>query len=654
MKKLLDSHYQLQKEEESTQGINIEPWSFKHPENSKIEFKANLWDFGGHEIQYMTHQFFLTPSALYVLVHDNREQTTNFPYWFKIIHLLGKKGTYHSPIIIVLNDKGRKPLISNFNYDYYKKKYQNTEIMPIPVNLAKANEAYSEMREMIQTSLINLKHVGEKLPKFWGPIRKDLLEYKHFNHITAKKFSEICSRHGLVKEKEQELLSGYLHLLGSIIHFQNDSNLQDFIILNPQWAVEAIYKVMTSKKVEGNSGRFSHEDLNDLWEGYSKTEQFKLLNLMKKKNLEVCYEVEEEEDQYIIPQLLNDFPPDYSWNKRKEAVLKFQFYYDFKPKGILNRLIVRLNKYIDSYNDNDLVWKSGVVLSGVSELSKSKCSVQIIENATSKNDTIDIEVIGNEKEKKFVLRNIREEIEKIHSKWFPNVSYSEKIPCYCEGCSKSESPFLFDYESLVKFETKKEPFIFCHDHQHKVFIRRLLEGIYNEEEINEKKASIFEDIHDEVKKTNTNLINILHSTDFAGHLLFKLLKVSEFQANEIKEFQQAIEQNHIAEADLEKLNKYTLEILQQLQQDIEQKPQLSENENLLSQSTRQLIQYAEVAPDLKSKAKIAIGVPFFNFIKYEVEVDWNLRRYINAIQEDIRRGKKEGWKKAFLNDPMES
>ena len=51
-----------------THGINIyEGLPFNHTHIGENTFHANLWDFGGQELQYMTHQFFLTPRALYVI-----------------------------------------------------------------------------------------------------------------------------------------------------------------------------------------------------------------------------------------------------------------------------------------------------------------------------------------------------------------------------------------------------------------------------------------------------------------------------------------------------------------------------------------------------------------------------------------------------------
>lgn len=76
---------------DETHGINIhEGLEIKHKSLGEQVFRANLWDFGGQELQYMTHQFFLTPRALYVLMMDARTEAPNLPYWFKIISLLGK------------------------------------------------------------------------------------------------------------------------------------------------------------------------------------------------------------------------------------------------------------------------------------------------------------------------------------------------------------------------------------------------------------------------------------------------------------------------------------------------------------------------------------------------------------------------------------
>ena len=62
-RKIQDPQYQLQKNQKSTEGIDVIKWSFPLPDRER-EFKVNIWDFGGQEIYYAIYQFFLTKRYL--------------------------------------------------------------------------------------------------------------------------------------------------------------------------------------------------------------------------------------------------------------------------------------------------------------------------------------------------------------------------------------------------------------------------------------------------------------------------------------------------------------------------------------------------------------------------------------------------------------
>jgi GTPase SAR1 family protein len=482
MKKLINPEYNLEskeaKELNSTVGINIyDGWTFPTKEDESISFSCNLWDFGGQEIQYMTHQFFLTPSALYVLVADDRKQHANFPYWFETIHLLGKEDNYQSPILVVLNENKHKS-ITNFDHHFYIKRYPHTQIQQNEVDLSKTGSRYYALREKVQQILCKLKHIGDEVPKQWKPIRDELKEIaKTQNHISEKDFFAICAKHKVAKEEDQLLISKYLHKLGSILHFQNDNYLRDFIILNPQWAVDAVYGVLENNTIAKNGGRFNKIQLDSIWKKYDRDEKFKLLNLMKKEAFEICYEVEE--DEFIAAQLLGKIQPRYKWEN--EEALKFRYRYQFMPKGIITRFIVRCNKYI-AYTESQkpLVWDKGIIIEN------SGCKALIIEDISNKEglNVIDIEVIGEVNEKKFILRTIRKEIEAIHKKWFKNVKCEPMVPCICNDCKASETPTFFEYNELIKYRNQGEREIKCSNNRIKpVNVMELLEGIYLREEL---------------------------------------------------------------------------------------------------------------------------------------------------------------------------
>ncbi len=123
MECLLDDTYRLNPNNESTLGIVVKDWKFAHPQEANRELTANIWDFGGQEIQYMGHQFFLSSDSVYLLVLTNdRGEDNKIDYWFKIINLLGENKGKYSPVIVIKNKDSTKDNF-HFNFDeiYYKR-----------------------------------------------------------------------------------------------------------------------------------------------------------------------------------------------------------------------------------------------------------------------------------------------------------------------------------------------------------------------------------------------------------------------------------------------------------------------------------------------------------------------------------------------------
>jgi len=174
MECLLDPDYELEENKDSTMGIDVKPWHFNHPNENEREMRANIWDFGGQQIQYMTHQFFLTPDSLYVLVTANdRKSSTNFPYWFKIIHLLGEIDGRYSPVLVVKNKKSDQ---FHFDFDeaYYRKLYPNLQIEVREVDLGNRQGDFLALQEKIQEMITKLPLVNDDRPAKWSLIRQDL------------------------------------------------------------------------------------------------------------------------------------------------------------------------------------------------------------------------------------------------------------------------------------------------------------------------------------------------------------------------------------------------------------------------------------------------------------------------------------------------
>ncbi|MFI0399095.1 MAG: COR domain-containing protein [Thiolinea sp.] len=482
METLLDPNFVLC-DTTSTLGVEVrEGWEFTNPEKSETQFTANIWDFGGQQIQYMTHQFFLTPSAVYVLVSANdRKEPTNFPYWFKIIHLLGEEQGRYSPVLVVLNEKDDK-FINKFNFDkkFYEERYPELKIEVCEVNLSKRDAYFQIMRNSVQRMLSQLPHVADPRPARWKDIRDALRERAQTaNHISFAEYTAICSEHSVKDEASQLVFSRYLHKLGSLLHFTDDASLHNFIILKPQWAVDAVYSVLNDNQVAKNDGYFNRMQLESIWKDkYNFDERCKLLSLMQKENFEICYPLSPQD--FIAPQLLNAERPLFIWDEQDN--LRFRFQYKFMPEGIITRLIVRLNnKLARGIEGKQLIWRKGAVFTD----SGCRALVQEEENRDGLK-IIDIAINGKVSERKYLLRQISNEIQEIHSKWFRNIKVEQMIPCNCETCNQTPEPTFFAFDELQQYLDEGESHIKCRNGRIKnVAVKLLLEGVFEPDEANQ-------------------------------------------------------------------------------------------------------------------------------------------------------------------------
>ncbi|MEZ4825772.1 MAG: COR domain-containing protein [Bacteroidia bacterium] len=471
----------------STVGIGIrEGWEFDHPVHPGTPFLVNLWDFGGQEIQYMTHQFFLTRRSFYVLLADGRREVANFPYWFKIIDLLGydPRQKKNLPVLVVLNERGTITARWPYDPEAAKTDYPRLEVIKRDVDFAKKDDRLEGLTRAIKNILCEyMTHLPWKIPSFWSEVRKELYKLrKTVNHITYTRFEEICREKGIKEKLQMSDLSQMLHDLGIILHYHEDINLSDLMILNPEWAVNAVYEILKHEEVKNKQGRFDKSLLLGIWEAcnYTKEEQRHLMNLMLKDSFEVCFQAEEEgKTVYIAPQLLPDIRPHFSWDKNTKA-LRYTYQYPFMPKGIIGRLIVRLHTYISVQEGKKIVWEKGMLVMqrGCQAL------VQETEDGKTGGKIITIEVRGSSADdRRYLLQRIREELEHIHTRSFPTLKFEEKIPCCCEGCVESNEPHFFDLSVLNSRQEKGKITIECVNSGDSVSIPELLRGVFSEQKI---------------------------------------------------------------------------------------------------------------------------------------------------------------------------
>jgi|GEM_PF-1569903 len=488
MRKLLNPKYKLptrSKKNESTTGINIETWPFDYPQADGGQFSAYIWDFGGQQIQYLTHQFFLTPRSVYILLSDDRKQHTHFPYWFRIIQLLGKdkygnngEGAY-SPVIVALNKMGQQNMPSNFELSEYQKQFPDLDIDEQEMDLGFVNRAdYQTLLHKIKEALKNLPHLQEPFPVQWSAVQAKLEGLSQTEtFINLERYHALCYEEEIENKATHLDISRRLHDMGFILHFQEDINLKDRIILSPTWASDAVYALLKDEDIVKRKGFFSRTEAEKIWKSQDyETEEYEtLMKMLFQGNFEVCFEDKETPNQYIVPYLMKDTPTENTWLQWDSAdTLRFRYHYPFLPLGITTRLLVRLSHLLEWENGKPVAGKSGFVLK------QNGCQAKVWEQEKTNHEgisVIDIEVKGNAGECKFLLRDIRKEIEKINTEQFNNVKHFKKIPCNCQNINESKQPrTYFDIEEdLIESIKHGEFTIICKKHSFtKINIKKLL------------------------------------------------------------------------------------------------------------------------------------------------------------------------------------
>jgi len=408
-----------------------------------------------------------------------------------IIQLLSKS----SPVFLVQNEK--QDCRCEIKVSPLRGEFDNLE-KDFATNLAN-NRGLETLQRALQNRISNLDHISTPIPRRWANVRHVLENYpQRQTRIDVSEFYEICVRQGFDKSDKHAMLSlsKYLHDLGIILHFQKDPILKQQVILRPEWATNAVYKVTHNKQVIDNWGYFTQENLSEIWRDKQYQDLHdELLQLMKK--FKICYEISGKPGQYIAPQRLSREPPQYEWDDTDNLILRYE--YEFMPKGIITGLIVEMHGLIYRSNSpglagdkSGIVWRDGVILTD------GYGKAEVIEDYEKRE--IRIRVSG--KLKQSILERIRHELWKIHATYDDRLKYKELIPCNCSECKGSQDPHFYDFDALRRRLEKGKYEVECEKSYEKVNVRGLIDDFpdYSQQREKDKVPGI--DLPDRVDSSS--------------------------------------------------------------------------------------------------------------------------------------------------------
>jgi internalin A len=505
MELLFDRNYLVpQPEQPSTLGIEVKPnREFVNPVKDLPKIKANIWDFGGQDIQYMLHQYFLTDDSVYILITDGRSGKTRYGYWFHIINLLGKK----SPVLVLLNRNKKCDTIIPFDERTYKEIFPELNIVNCgEIDFANLNKSWDAFEEKIAMHLSTLPVVGQSIIKPWKKIREEIDNLRTRKYIPLNEFETICDKCGLKESADIEYLLEYFHKIGIALNF-SDISLQNTVFLDPNWITYAIYDVLSDTFVIDKNGEFDQNKLYQHWlsklctdrhkQSYTRAECGYLLNLMLKDKFDISYQLPHKPGFFVVPMKLPDKRAEYDLSANEK--LHFRFQYNFMPEGLMSRLIVRLHENIFEGK----VWLTGALFTD------NDCIAEVLQQETTKEGLkyIGIKVFGKIAEKRRAfLHTIRSQIEYIHRNTFPYINYNEMVVCNCSVCEKSDNPNFYDLDDIKSHLDAQEKTIFCKIGKQRIAIQNLLFEVYNNDGISKDEKTNRNEI-------SANKIFISYSSD---------------------------------------------------------------------------------------------------------------------------------------------
>ena len=448
----------FEKDRDSTHGIEIRPLYFDHP-GLDVEMLLNAWDFGGQEVYRITHQFFFTERAIYLVVWKPRQgQDENaIEEWCRRISL---RVGGDAKILVVATHATQ--LVPELDYPSLQTHFGEMLVG----NHAVDNEDGSgidELRADIALHASKLPQMGESISASWQSARAELLELPEAQ-ITYERLGEICSGHGL-DARATRALARMLHNLGLVIYYDEDDGLRDIVVLQPEWLTKASSYVLEDRPTRDSKGVLDHRRLAEIWDtealgGYEPRDHPYFLRLMEK--FDVSYRIPETQ-QSLVGQLVPYERPEVQWSSDDRArSLTLRCRLSEPVDGLVGWLTVRHHRFSVGVH-----WRRGVVLEhdawGAQALLEmvDPRQLELTVAAPSPGGFFSILLDGIE--------------HLIHERW-EGLTYELLVPCEGDVEDGSPCPESFKYRLLVRDREEGDVEARCPECRERFDISELLTG----------------------------------------------------------------------------------------------------------------------------------------------------------------------------------
>ena len=495
-----------------THGIEIETMMLPHPDAAE-DMTIRLWDFGGQEVYRVTHQFFFSQRALYLVVWKPREgqEQNEVEGWLRRIRL--RVGPAARVMIVATHcAPGQHP---DLDYPHLEREFPDMLAGHFEVD-NQTGHGIKELKDAIATEAARLPQMGQKISARWIAARNEITELAQGqSEMSFQDFTALCRRQQ-IRGEEILTLATLMHDLGQIIYYGTDDGLQDFVVLNPEWLTKAISYVLHDDPTRNSGGVLEHGRLREIWQdrpdgpGYPAWYHRYFLRLMEK--FDISYRLEDEQ-RSLVAQLVPYQRPDVPWDSRTPMPARLRHLalvcqLDEPAPGLMAWLTVRHQQAATGRH-----WRTGVFLRHPIAAYASEALLELPSPTR-----LALEVRAPSPDHYFhVLSDSIETL--IKSRW-PGLGYQLFIPCPAVTSGGVRCSHLLLMEDLLAYREEGEPRYLCARCRTRHDVTALLTGFPVPDQL-----SAADLLHEHLDRVEDRLIRIEDQAADTAAVIRRVLRV---------------------------------------------------------------------------------------------------------------------------------
>jgi hypothetical protein len=462
----------------TTWGIDRGELKLAHPELESEEIILNTWDFGGQEIYRVTHQFFFSQDAIYLLVWNPRAgaDQCRVREWLRTVAL--RTGTMAAEGGEVPRPRARVILVATHAQDAggaYLPDYGRARLEPelqamIVDEIAIDSEQgfnIDALRAMIARHAATLPEIGQPVNERWAKAREAVLTLrKKSPWIDFDKFSEVCAKYEVRDLAELKSLAWtYLHSLGRAVWYGDGSEgaprpeeavLANTIVLDAVWLSRAFVQVLEDEPTKAAGGMLDHNRFPKIWTDHDragwfryKPHEYEILKQVMRRFDVALPTRESAGHRSLVPQLVPVDSPALPWRDAAQApgsrTIRLSCQLDYEAIGLAPRLIAATEPWHVYENGVGLFWEGGVFLRDTASF-RNEALIRII---GSERPRIDILVSGEQPA--FLMYELFKilESESVLGFW-RGMTRTYSIGCPTRQKDNKFCPGYFDFEAITR------------------------------------------------------------------------------------------------------------------------------------------------------------------------------------------------------------